>query len=658
MRQIGLVPAGCQLAFTGGVFAGPGYVCYASSVAIYFLDPQNFSILKIIAYNSRAICCFSVDPNDHNRMVVGSMDGTLTAWDIETEQISSKVTIGINIRTFADWDRFTPDTVVVALNNPNMQVYTWKTTTNEEEPARLVPVRTMSGSKLVTALKCSPHTKGQFGIGCEDGGVIVESATGERKRKILSPASGTDSGEVADLQWDKKSSLYLLVAYARSISLWDIESGSTAYTFDKQGGGISVMAWMDWTAGNFVSCNRRTGILKVWNVSQRQALDSVKIPCSGGILGVSFAPGSTAANCCCSDGSVVSYDFIRREVVNSTVGGHTDTVFDCCFSPFDPNIFTTCSFDGTLKVWNCTELTLLQTFSDANSIFYSCAWSPCGKLLACTTIKGEVLLWNLETGRAVVKYTHHTKASYSVRWNSFPTHSNKLCSTSADGSAVVFEIPKKKNNIQEDTNVLCRINTSSAAFGCSWCPTAPNIVCVGYADSMVRVYDYSTASSNPTPIFVLNGHSERVFSCSWSPLVPGLLATGSDDTTIVIWQLGIQERCHTSGIIPYKILKGHKSNVRALSWNFEHVDVLQSGSWDSSIKIWNAATGVCIQNVPGHLLDVYTVTSHPKRPFTYVSTSRDTTIRVWEMEGIFSKMRIRAMLEFSIDRYISNEKTS
>lgn len=700
MRQIGLIPAGCQLAFNGGVKTTTDYICYASSVALYFLHPKTFSVMKIIAYNSRAICCFSLDSTTAPRVAVGSMDGSLSVWNIDNEELISKVTFEINTRSFVDWLTLSPDTCIVVINSSHPCIYTWVAAESGSDPRPLALHRKLPEAKFATCLKSSPHTKGLFAVGCNDGSVLVESCEDRQMRKTLRPPSGVESGQVIELQWDPKSQLYILAAYDHIIILWDYEAGTCVHTFDKQGTGISAMAWMDWAAGSFVSSNHRTGVLKLWNVSLRQAQESVRVPCGGGILGVAFLSGSSKAACCCSDGSILLYDFVTREVVNSTCAGHTDTVFDCCFSPSDPNVVVTCSFDGTLKMWNITELKLLKSFFESESIFYSCVWSPCGRLLACTSIKGEVILWNIETGRAVVKYEHHSKASYCIRWHPDPSHSSKLCSTSADGSVVVFDIPldrladarsgagillgsnRKKNNITEVSSVLCRIDCSSPAFGCAWCPTLHNILCVGYADSLIRIYDYELSALNPAPIIVLRGHADRVFSCAWSPIVPGLLASGSDDKTIAIWKLdlksggsvqvhpinngtgilgnvkrslGLCESPAVSDVAPLRVLRGHRSNVRALGWNHEHEDVLQSGSWDSVIKVWNARKGVCVQNVNGHVLDVYTVVAHPKRPFTYVSTSRDTTIRTWEMEGIFVNIRMRVIMEFSMERYIESD---
>jgi hypothetical protein len=86
---------------------------------------------------------------------------------------------------------------------------------------------------------------------------------------------------VTDLQWDRLSAVYMLVAYNAFMSLWDTEACTEVHVFERQSTGIScigaslplscvydcvvangcylVAAWMDWTAGNFISANAKTG---------------------------------------------------------------------------------------------------------------------------------------------------------------------------------------------------------------------------------------------------------------------------------------------------------------------------------------------------------------------------------------------------------------
>lgn len=106
----------------------------------------------------------------------------------------------------------------------------------------------------------------------------------------------------------------------------------------------------------------------------------------------------------------------------------------------------------------------------------------------------------------------------------------------------------------------------------------------------------------------------------WSPLVKDTIASGSDDATVRVWKMG--EKGHMT-------LSGHTSNVRALTWNTEVPWMLLSGAWDGSIRVWDTRSGTCVYEKREHCADVYSLSSHPMRPFSFISSSRDTSIRLW-----------------------------
>ena len=96
-------------------------------------------------------------------------------------------------------------------------------------------------------------------------------------------------------------------------------------------------------------------------------------------------------------------------------------------------------------------------------------------------------------------------------------------------------------------------------------------------DNNVRVFDVSVKSSGCLR-YVLNGHSQRAFCAAWCPLSPGVVATGSDDTNILLWHVDLDADPDTTAgklvkpttvLNPTMQLSGHKSNIRALAWNYE-----------------------------------------------------------------------------------------
>ena len=140
---------------------------------------------------------------------------------------------------------------------------------------------------------------------------------------------------------------------------------------------------------------------------------------------------------------------------------------------------------------------------------------------------------------------------------------------------------------------------------------------------------------------------------AWSPSDPSVLGSTSDDWDARIWR--IDPTTHTSALAPKQsekalscvVLKGHSDNVRALSFNSEIGQLCITGSWDSTVRAWNISTGECLEVAHAHVADVYAMSSHPRRPFNYVSSSRDTTMRLWELEGAVRKMRMTTVAQLS-----------
>ena len=113
----------------------------------------------------------------------------------------------------------------------------------------------------------------------------------------------------------------------------------------------------------------------------------------------------------------------------------------------------------------------------------------------------------------------------------------------------------------------------------------------------------------------LNGHMDGVLALQFRY---GFLFTGSYDSTVAIWDT------HTGKLL--RRLTGHLDGVKALYFDEQK---LITGSLDRTIKVWNYVTGECISTYRGHTDSVMALDSFNR---IIVSGSADKTVKVWHIE--------------------------
>ena len=120
----------------------------------------------------------------------------------------------------------------------------------------------------------------------------------------------------------------------------------------------------------------------------------------------------------------------------------------------------------------------------------------------------------------------------------------------------------------------------------------------------------------------LEGHSNVVRSVAFSPNGK-LIASGSFDRTIKVWEAVTGEVRHT--------LKGHSDVVLSVAFSIAG-DLIASGSFDKTIKVWRAVTGELDHTLNGHSRRVRSVAFSPAGN-RIASGSGDKTIKTWDIRA-------------------------
>ncbi|KAE8389669.1 hypothetical protein BDV23DRAFT_184267 [Aspergillus alliaceus] len=116
----------------------------------------------------------------------------------------------------------------------------------------------------------------------------------------------------------------------------------------------------------------------------------------------------------------------------------------------------------------------------------------------------------------------------------------------------------------------------------------------------------------------LEGHSGLVQSVAFSPNGQ-LLASGSYDNTIKLWDPSTGDLHQT--------IEGHSHWVQSVAFSSDS-QLLASSSWDYTIKLWDPSTGELRQTLEGHSGEVNMAAFLPDSQLL-ASCSRDKTIKLW-----------------------------
>jgi WD40 repeat protein/serine/threonine protein kinase len=252
---------------------------------------------------------------------------------------------------------------------------------------------------------------------------------------------------------------------------------------------------------------------------------------------------------------------------------------------------------------------LLYYLHGHTNLLQSVAFSPDNAYLATAGGEGQVLLWDVSSGRRVLEFVGHDQTQL-VNRVAFSPDGSVLATASDDQSIILWDV-----NSGEAIKTLSGHTAwvQSVTFG-----PDKSLLVSGGGDRMVKVWDAASGEL----LHSLEGHSAPLWDTAISD-DGAMLASASGDGTARVWET-------QSGRLLYS-LAAHNGQVFNVDFHPDG-NMLATGGGDGNIFLWNLDSGKVMGDpLTGHAAAVLGVAFSPDGQ-TLASASTDSTVALWDLD--------------------------
>jgi WD40 repeat protein len=315
-----------------------------------------------------------------------------------------------------------------------------------------------------------------------------------------------------------------------------------------------------------------------------------------------------------ADAALVSA--LDRSFILQGFEGHMGGVSSVAFSP-DGQRALSGSHDNTLRLWDVATGETLRVFEGHTDSVTSVTFSPDGQRALSASWDGTLRLWDTNTGETLRVFTGHTDGVEHV---AFSPDEQRALSGSRDSTLRLWDV---------DTGATLRVFTghTSMVSSVAFSPDGQRALS-GSTDGTLRLWSASmntstSAAATEETLRVFEGHTGFVLSVVFSPDGQRALSA-SRDSTLRLWDVATG--------VTLLIFEGHTGEVGSVAFSPDGKYALSASGDidgnDNTLRLWNVNTGDILRVFEGHTGFVSSVTFSPDGQRA-LSGSGDGTLRLW-----------------------------
>jgi WD40 repeat protein len=348
------------------------------------------------------------------------------------------------------------------------------------------------------------------------------------------------------------------------------------------------------------------GKISIWHISTGQNTLTIKAH-DGHIMGLIFTADSTKLISSSFDRHIKIWDLSNGECIKSWQS--LEPIYGINLS-HDGQILASSCESGDILLWNVSTGKLLKTLIGHTSTASNTAFQPGGILLASGSFDSTIKLWNLVTGECIQTLTEHNDVVWSIAFNSCGT---QLISGSFDTSIKIWDV---QTGLCLQTIPANSRAISVILFG----PDDQKIISASQ-DLTIQIWE-TVQLDNWQCTRVLQGHQNNIWSIVLDSTGKTLISSDLSGV-LKIWDLESGQSLKT--------FRSVSTAFRALAFQSTS-NLLASSSEDGKIRLWDLNNDECLRSIFAHEMAVWQIKFSPESNLL-ASCSMDGTVKLWNVSA-------------------------
>lgn len=410
--------------------------------------------------------------------------------------------------------------------------------------------------------------------------------------------------------------------------IWDIESGEMLHQLVGHDTSLQVQGVAFSRDGRTLLSGSEDTTMILWDVETGELLHRFEGH-TNGVFSVRFSPDGHSVLSTSLDNTMILWDITTGQIIHHFIG-HTNWVFDARFTPDGTRILSA-SRDGTLILWDVATGNILHTYGGEAGMALSVKLLANGMQAISSHNTGYLRVWQLDSQNVVRQFRETAQSVDNEALDDTLNSDGDLVALSRDGrwaaapgsgvdaAAVLLWDVETGELVRRFTGH--EGNVTSIMFS----PDQSQLISASWDNTLIL---WNVARGEQIHRFI--GHTGAVFDVAFSP-DGNLLISGSEDRTMILWDVatatvlrrfeGFTDSVNTVAFSPdERSIVAGMGTIRYVAGNYA----------DSDLHLFDVASGAETRRFEGHTAPV-TVIAFSSDGSTILSGSTDASVRLWDV---------------------------